>query len=119
MTSSTPRNLRLPRGKAYDPYEHADALGLQVIFRTIRTANELWMPEYRTIVIKSGMRAVHQRNALAHGIGHADLGHEDACDRQLDRRHREDRGRARGHSTIARRVSGLGSVNISPICSIA
>jgi Zn-dependent peptidase ImmA (M78 family) len=35
------------------------------------------MPEYRTIVIKSGMRAVHQRNALAHGIGHADLGHED------------------------------------------
>ena len=77
MTSSTPRSLKLPRGRKYDPFEHADALGVQVIFRSIRTANELWMPEYRTIVIKSGMRAVHQRNALAHGIGHADLGHED------------------------------------------
>lgn len=73
----TPTSLRLPRGRAYDPFEHADALGLQVIMRPIRTANELWMPEFQTIVIKSGMRAVHQRNALAHGIGHADLGHVD------------------------------------------
>jgi Zn-dependent peptidase ImmA (M78 family) len=75
--SSTPTSLRLPRGRAYDPFAHADALGLQVIFRPIRTANELWMPEYSTIVIKSGMRAVHQRNALAHGIGHAALAHVD------------------------------------------
>ena len=76
-TSSTPTSLTLPRGRAYDPFAHADALGLQVIFRPIRTANELWMPEYSTIVIKSGMRAVHQRNALAHGIGHAALAHVD------------------------------------------
>lgn len=45
--------------------------------RPIRTANELWMPQFHTIVIRSGLRSVHQRNALAHGIGHADLGHED------------------------------------------
>jgi Zn-dependent peptidase ImmA (M78 family) len=77
MTSSTPRSLRLPRGKAYDPFEHADALGIQVITRPIRTANELWMPEYKTIVLKTGMRVVHQRVALAHGLGHAELGHID------------------------------------------
>jgi hypothetical protein len=75
--SSTPTSLTLLRGRAYDPYAHADALGLQVIVRPIRTANELWMPEFFTIVVRSGMRAVHQRNALAHGIGHADLGHVD------------------------------------------
>jgi Zn-dependent peptidase ImmA (M78 family) len=50
---------------------------VQVIVRPIRTANELWMPEFRTIVIRSVLRAAHQRVALAHGIGHADLGHED------------------------------------------
>lgn len=77
MTSSIPGSLKLPRGKAYNPFEHAELLDIQVLFRPIRTANELWLPEYRTIVIKSGMRVVHQRNALAHGIGHADLGHED------------------------------------------
>jgi Zn-dependent peptidase ImmA (M78 family) len=38
---------------------------------------ELWLPEHNTIVLRSGLRAVHQRNALAHGIGHADLAHED------------------------------------------
>lgn len=35
------------------------------------------MPEYFTIVIRSGLRAVHKRTALAHGIGHASLGHRD------------------------------------------
>ena len=72
-----PTSLRLPRGRQYDPWAHADALGLQVIVRPIRTAAELWLPEHNTIVIRSGMRAVHQRNALAHGVAHADLGHED------------------------------------------
>ena len=73
----TKTSLRLPRGRRYDPWVHADALGIQVIVRPIRSANELWMPEFNTIVIKSGMRSVHQRNALAHGIGHAALAHED------------------------------------------
>lgn len=75
--SSRKTSLRLPRGRAYDPWAHADAIGLQVIVRPIRTANELWLPEYNTIVIRSGLRASWQRVALAHGIGHADLGHSD------------------------------------------
>jgi hypothetical protein len=75
MTNWNPTNRR--RGRAYDPWEHADELGLQVIVRPLRTAHELWLPEYRTLVVHSKLRAVHQRNALAHGVGHAALEHED------------------------------------------
>jgi Zn-dependent peptidase ImmA (M78 family) len=48
-----------------------------VIVRPIRTAVEMWLPQHNTIVIRSGLRSVHQRNALAHGVAHASLGHED------------------------------------------
>jgi len=64
-------------GRDYDPFEHADALGIQVLFRPIRTANELWLPEHDTSVIKEGMREVHRRIAAAHGVAHAVLGHVD------------------------------------------
>lgn len=66
-----------PRGRAYDPYAHADRLGLQVIHRPLRTAHELWLPEQFTLVVHSKLRAVHARNALAHGVAHAALAHED------------------------------------------
>lgn len=62
---------------SYDPFAHADRLGIRVIFGRLRTANGLWLPDHRTIFIKEGMRAVHTRVALAHEIGHAELGHED------------------------------------------
>ncbi len=75
--SLAPTSLVLPRGRKYDPFEHAEALGVQVIERPIRTAHELWLPDLYTIVLRSGLRAVHKRNALAHGIGHAALGHDD------------------------------------------
>lgn len=75
--TKTTTSLLLRRGRAYDPWEHAEAIGLQVIERPIRTANELFMPDHRVIVIRSGLRAVHKRNALAHGIAHAELGHRD------------------------------------------
>lgn len=77
MRNSSPTSHRLPRGRAYDPWEHADAIGLQVIVRPIRTAAELWLPDHNTIVLRSGLRMVHQRNALAHGVAHAELAHED------------------------------------------
>lgn len=71
-------NLTSPEpGRGYDPYAHADTLGINVIVRPIRTANELWLPGHHTLVIKSGMRATHQRTACAHGVAHALLGHED------------------------------------------
>jgi Zn-dependent peptidase ImmA (M78 family) len=59
----------------YDPYAHAAALGIEVIHRPIRTANGRWFPQHNTIVIREGLRAVIDRNTLAHELGHATLGH--------------------------------------------
>jgi hypothetical protein len=64
-------------GADYDPYEHAETLGIHVIHRPIRSAHELWLPDWNLIVVRSGMRQIHDRCALAHGIAHAVLGHRD------------------------------------------
>ncbi|MET4780852.1 ImmA/IrrE family metallo-endopeptidase [Glaciihabitans sp. UYNi722] len=61
----------------YDPYDHAETLGIEVVHRRIRTANGLWFPEHNMIVIREGMKAVWDRSTLAHEIAHAALGH---CD---------------------------------------
>lgn len=61
----------------YDPYQHAEQLGIEVVHSKIRTANGRWYPEHNLIVIREGMRAVHDRSTLAHEIAHADLGHRD------------------------------------------
>jgi Zn-dependent peptidase ImmA (M78 family) len=61
----------------YNPWDHAEQLGLTVIERPIRTANGLWVPDHQLIVLKTGMKMRHKRCVLAHEIGHADLGHRD------------------------------------------
>ena len=76
LSTSRPLAL-LHRGTAYDPWQHAEALELQVLHRPIKDANALWMPDHHTIVIRSGLGYVRERTALAHGIGHAELGHID------------------------------------------
>jgi len=40
----------------YDPWEHAERLGIHVVYGRLRTANGLWLPEHRTIVLKPRMR---------------------------------------------------------------
>lgn len=77
MLSTIKTSQSSPRGRAYDPWEHADALGLDVYVRPLRTAHGLWIPERRAILIHSRLRAGAQRNVLAHEIGHADLAHPD------------------------------------------
>lgn len=66
-----------PRGRAYDPWEHAESMGIEVIVRRLRTANGLWFPEYGEILIASHLRPAHQRLVLAHEVGHAALAHQD------------------------------------------
>lgn len=61
----------------YDPYEHAERIGIEVIHRPLRTRNGMWIPDHRLIVVRAGMRAIHDRCALAHELGHACLGHRD------------------------------------------
>lgn len=67
----------LTSGRTYDPFEHADELGIQVLFRPIVSANEMWLPEHHTIVVRESMRPIHRRNACAHGVAHAIFGHTD------------------------------------------
>jgi Zn-dependent peptidase ImmA (M78 family) len=74
-TWTSPKPLDL--GRSYDPFAHAEDLGINVILRPIRTANELWLPDYATIVVKSTMRPVWKRSSCAHGVAHALLAHQD------------------------------------------
>jgi Zn-dependent peptidase ImmA (M78 family) len=37
----------------------------------------LWLPDRNIIVIRTGMKAIHDRSTLAHEIAHATLGHFD------------------------------------------
>ena len=87
-SSSTPMSSGFPRGREYDPWQHAESIGVTVVSRPLEHANELWFPDRRMIILKSGMRPAHQRNALAHGVAHAVLGHRDdrpKHERQADR----------------------------------
>lgn len=63
--------------KRYDPYEHAAQLGIRVEHQNLRTANGLWIPDHSLILIRSGMRAVHDRSTLAHELGHVHFAHRD------------------------------------------
>lgn len=74
---SASTKLTLPRGRKYDPWEHADLLGLEVVVRRLRTANGRWFPDYNTIVISDRLRSRDQRLVLSHEIGHGVLLHAD------------------------------------------
>lgn len=69
-------SLRLPRGRHYDPYHHAAALGLHVLTEDIPEP-EVWLPQSGTIIINRRLRPAQQREVCAHGVAHAALGHED------------------------------------------
>ncbi|HEY8590682.1 MAG TPA: ImmA/IrrE family metallo-endopeptidase [Naasia sp.] len=67
----------MTRTRGYDPHEHAERLGIDVVYGRLRTANGLWVPDRRTIILKPGMRALLERTVLAHEMGHVCLGHRD------------------------------------------
>ena len=61
----------------YDPYTHAETLGIEVIHRPISKMNGLWIPDHNVIVIRSGMKVAYDVSTLAHELGHAKYGHRD------------------------------------------
>lgn len=61
----------------YDPHQHAEELGLTIVYGKLRAGNGLWIPDVKTIALQRGMRAIQERSVLAHEIAHADLGHRD------------------------------------------
>lgn len=61
----------------YDPYAHAEDLGIRVIRRRLTTGTGLWVPDQSVIFVQERLRRVHERSTLAHELGHACLGHRD------------------------------------------
>jgi Zn-dependent peptidase ImmA (M78 family) len=60
----------------YDPYDHADRLGLRVIHHEIAPGeNGRWYQHSRLVVLRPGMPASFERCVLAHEIGHAHYDH--------------------------------------------
>lgn len=91
--SSATRNsdqtrLLLPRGRLYDPFEHAHFLGIAVAIQSMDDAYERWFPERRLIVLDPSLRPTMRREALAHGIGHAELGHVSDSERNENQANR-------------------------------
>lgn len=70
-------SLKLPRGREYDPWHHAESIGVEVVVRRLRTANGRWFPEYNTIALSDRLRVRDQRLVLSHEIGHCELLHPD------------------------------------------
>ena len=66
-----------PRGRSYDPWLHAETLGIEVVVRRLRTAHGRWFPEYNQILISDKLRVRDQELTLSHEIGHAVLLHLD------------------------------------------
>lgn len=65
----------MANGGVYDPFEHAESLGIQVVYGRLRASNALWVPDFSTIILQPKMRVIQERSLLAHEIAHADLGH--------------------------------------------
>lgn len=62
----------------YEPFTHAEQLGIKVVYRELENCNGLWVSELNVIYLSPGMRRIHERCVLAHEIGHAVLGHRDS-----------------------------------------
>ena len=61
----------------YDPHEHAESLGIQIVYGRLRAGNGLWVPDQQSIFLQRGMRVIQERSVLAHELGHVSLGHRD------------------------------------------
>lgn len=59
----------------FDPYEYANGQGIEVIHRPISSVHGLWLPDYQTIVVRSGLSQRHERCVLTHELAHAHFGH--------------------------------------------
>lgn len=77
LTTMKSTRQKRTRGLGYDPWVHAEDLGIEVVSTPLRTAHGLWVPDHNTIMVHSLLRFAYQRTVLAHEIGHAVHGHRD------------------------------------------
>lgn len=64
-------------GVPYDPWRHADALGLRVETAVEMPHDGIWLPRRELILLRAGMGEIRERCVLAHELGHAVHGHVD------------------------------------------
>lgn len=94
----------------YDPWEHADQLGIPIYRHPLRTAPGMWLPDQRAIIIRPRLRGFEERSVLAHEIVHAEWNdpaghngkaerraHRIAAERLIDRRELNALGQLYGH----------------------
>lgn len=74
-TRSTPGHRGANRAHTvsrYDPWEHAEQMGVNVHFYPLRSVLGAWVPSERTILIRPGMAPFMERAILAHECAHAE-----------------------------------------------
>jgi Zn-dependent peptidase ImmA (M78 family) len=54
----------------YDPFQHAEELGLRVEYQSLRTAFGLYVPGQDLILLRARMKSATERSVLAHEIEH-------------------------------------------------
>lgn len=64
-------------GAEYDPHEHAEQLGVHIVYGLLRTGYGLWVPDRCMIILLPRMRVIQERSVLAHECAHAALAHRD------------------------------------------
>ena len=73
--------MEMTLGKDYDPYDHAERLGIKIVYQRLRTANGLWIPDHRAVILQPRMRRIVERSVLTHELGHICLGHREETPR--------------------------------------
>lgn len=60
----------------YSPFQHAEALGVEIQYRDLPPGEfGRWYNHRRLVVLRPGMRPAHEQCVLAHELGHAAYGH--------------------------------------------
>lgn len=59
----------------WEPEETAEQLGITIVDQALKTANALWIPEDRRILIRPCLCHLDRRCVLAHEVTHALAGH--------------------------------------------
>lgn len=54
----------------YDPHEHADRLGLTIVYQPLRTGFGLYVPGRDLIMLRPRLKVATERSVLAHEIAH-------------------------------------------------
>jgi Zn-dependent peptidase ImmA (M78 family) len=77
-----------PCGRRYDPYVHAENLGLPIIYRTDLPGHDIdamYTPDHKAIYVRPNLAASVERCAIAHEIVHHEHGDEGEDRKQEDR----------------------------------